>query len=636
MKISRNWLLKEYFETLPSAEELADKLTFHAFEIEETVPVGDDTVIDVKVTPNRGHDALCHRGIAKELAVILNLPLKSDPLRGQAILEPKTEKLSVEIADPNLCYRFSAALVEGVKIGPSPEWLKSALETIGQRSINNVVDATNYVMFNLGQPLHAFDADKLSGDKKKIVVRVAPEGEKFMALDNKEYSASGKDLFITDGNSGALLGTAGVKGGKIAEVDVATTNLVLEAANFNGVSVRKTSQRFKLRTDASVRFENEISPELTAYGLKSVVDLILSIAGGTLEGYVDVYPEHVNQVKVSVTLDHINSRLGLSISNSEVEDILKRFDFFYQKNGETFVVTIPFERWDLRIKEDLIEEIGRIYGYEKIEPVVPSAQKPAGINKRFFYADKIRKFLLERGFSEVYTTSFRDAGSVELANAVASDKNFLRQNLSENLKEALTRNSVNAPLLNLSSVNIFEIGTIFNEEKEVYSLAFGSWMGEGGKKENAAKAFVEETKVELEKLLGVALSGSMTSAIFEADLGALLGKLPDPVDYENLELKISEATYKPFSQYPFILRDIAVWVPTSVTQGELEAMIRGEAGELLVRLDHFDSFEKEGKVSHAFHLVFQSYERTLSDSEINEVMQKIVSKLESNQDFKVR
>lgn len=641
MKISRNWLLKEYFETLPSAEELADKLTFHAFEIEEIVSTGDDTVIDVKVTPNRGHDALCHRGIAKELSVILGQPLKVDPLRTEAHLEPKTDVFTAEIANPSLCGRFSAAGVSGVKIGPSPEWLKVALESIGQRSINNVVDATNYVMFNLGQPLHAFDADRLSGDKKKIVVKVAAEGEKFVALDDKEYAASGKDLFITDGNSGALLGTAGVKGGKTAEVDAGTTNLILEAANFNGVSVRKTSQRFKLRTDASIRFENEISPELTAYGLSAVVALIREITGGELQGYVDVYPKKVDPVSISVTLSQINARLGLSMSEEEVSDILDRFGFPVKKDGETFVVEVPFERLDVRIKEDLIEEVGRIYGYEKITPVVPSPQKPAGINKRFYYAEKIRKFLLERGFSEVYTSSFRGEGNVELASAVASDKNFLRQNLTKNLADVLTRNFHNAPLLGLSSVNVFEIGTVFDGKKEIYTLAFASWMGEGGKREGAAKAYLAETKTELEEVLGTNLGVQLPSyggTAFEADFGSLLSSFPDPVAYENLELKTSEVAYKPFSQYPFILRDIALWVPANlgVELPSVEAAIRGEAGALLVRLDHFDSFEKEGKVSHAFHLVFQSFDRTLSDSEINEVMQKVVSKLESNQDFKVR
>lgn len=638
MKVSRNWLQKYFNESLPEAQMLADRLTFHAFEIEEIIPQGDDAIIDVKVTPNRGHDALCHRGIVKEISVITEQTLTHDPLREIVALEPKTNELVAEIEDSQLCRRFSAAVITGVKVGPSPEWLKSALEAIGQRSINNIVDATNYVMFDLGQPLHAFDADKLTATegKRKLSVKTAPEGSVFTALDGKEYTATGRDLFVTDGNSGALLGIAGVKGGKAAELTDATTTIVLEAANFAGVSVRKTSQRFKLRTDASVRFENEISAELTAYGLKAVVDLILELSPGEFKGFVDVYPQKSEPVQVSISLEQINAYLDLAITHEDVSDILGRFGFEFKDAGEVFTVEIPFERLDLRIKEDLIEEIGRIYGYGKIQPVAPSVQKPSGINKRFYYAEKVRGFLLERGFSEVYTSSFRDIGSVELANALASDKNFLRQNLTQNLAGALKLNGVNAPFLGLTAVNIFEIGTVFDGDKEIYALGFASWMGEGSKKENSAKIFIEETKAELEKILGLTVMGVATGTVFETDLGSLLGQLPDPKAYENLEVRLTDSIYKPFSSYPFMLRDIALWVPSQVAQGVIETIIRSEAGELLVRLDHFDSFEKEGQVSHAFHLVFQSYDRTLSDMEINGVMEKVVAKLESNEGWKVR
>lgn len=637
MKISRNWLQRFFASPLPKAEELAHALTFHAFEIEEVVAVGDDTIIDVKVTPNRGHDCLCHRGIAKELSVILSQPLNDDPLRSDNQLSPQTTALHVEIVDANRCKRFSAALVSSVKVGPSPAWLKAQLEAIGQRSINNIVDATNFVMFNLGQPLHAFDADKLTEKegKRSIVVRVASSAENITTLDGKQYSLTSEDLLITDGHSKAPLGIAGVKGGKQAEVTSATTNLIIEAANFDRTSVRKTSQRLKLRTDASQRFENEISPELTAYGLQAVVSLILEIANGKVEGYVDLYPIKEPLSEVTVTLEQINGLLGTAIIDEEVQGIFKRFGFVFKADEAAYEVQIPFERLDLTIPEDLIEEVGRIYGYEKIVPITPKPTKAAALNKRFFYAEKIRHFLLKKGFSEVYTSSFRNQGSIELANAVALDKNFLRADLSLGLNDALSKNANNMSLLGLSSINLFEMGTVFNQPgEEIYALGLASWMGDSAKKKTEAAVFIQGVKGELERVLGAPLKGGKDT-IFETNLGVVIDSLPEPEGYE-FEGHIPENVYRPFSLYPFVLRDIALWVPSAAPQEDVIAVIKKEAGELLVRVDNFDTFEKEGKVSYAFHLVFQSNEKTLSDDEINVLMQKVVSALESQSDWKVR
>lgn len=624
MKVSRAWL-QTYFDTeLPAAEMLADALTFHAFEIEEVISAGEDSIIDVKVTPNRGHDCLCHRGIAKELSVILKLPLKSDPFSSPPALPLEAKELEVEIADPKLCRRFTAAVIQNVTIGPSPAWLQNFLQALGQRSINNVVDATNYVMFNLGQPLHAFDADKLTlqNGKRKILVRTAKGGESFTALDGKQYVPTEKDLFITDGHNGALLGIAGVKGGKLAEVDSHTKNLVIEAANFDRTSIRKTSQRLKLRTDASQRFENEISPELTAYGLKAVADLITKIAGGEAVGFVDVYPNKQELSPVSIALKDVNGLLGTAINAAEMVDIFKRFGFIFTEEKEVFLVTPPFERLDLVIKEDLVEEVGRIHGYANIQPRTPELTETASLNKRFFYSEKIRDFLLSKGFSEVYTSSFRNEGAIELANAVASDKNFLRKDLHANITEVLAKNAYNAPLLGLNGVRVFEIGAIFPKDGEVYALAFGSWEGESAKKEKEATNCVTSIAKELGELLGITLEAK-EDRIFEIDLGSLIEKLPDPVSYTHLEISSSSISYKPFSPYPFALRDIALWAARGTTKEEIASVIKASAGELLVRLDHFDSFEKGEKVSHAFHLVFQSQEKTLSDEEVTVYMNSV-------------
>ena len=254
MKVSLSWL-QTYFDTpLPKAEEISDALTFHAFEIEESS--GD--MLDVKVLPNRAADCLCHCGLAKELSAILDISLKSDPLRDLLPKFPKTDVLTVTIEDPKKCLRYMGAVVKGVKVGPSPAWLKKALETVGQRSINNIVDATNYVMLNIGQPLHAFDAAKLTqkDGKYAIGVRNAKEGEMFTTLSNETFTLKSNVLLITDANVDSAIGIAGIKGGKAAEVTANTTDIIIESANFDGTTTRRAAQTLKLFTDASVRFQN--------------------------------------------------------------------------------------------------------------------------------------------------------------------------------------------------------------------------------------------------------------------------------------------------------------------------------------------------------------------------------------------
>src|SRR3989344_4100921 len=342
MKISRNWLQTFFNAPLPDARALSDALTFHAFEIESV----ENDVLDVKVTPNRGHDCLSHRGIAKEISAILNIPMKSDPLRDAASLVPKTVSVSVAIDTP-LCARYIAGFIRGVKVGPSPDWLRAHLESIDQKSINNVVDAANFIMFNLGQPLHAFDASKLKekGGQYSISIRTAGKGEKITTLDGKEFSLSESMLVITDGNSDKAIGIAGVKGGKSAEVSEATTEIILESANFDGVSVRKTAQALKLRTDASQRFEQGISPELAVYGMQAVADLILKVAGGESVGFADEYPTPQEKKQVSVSVVQVNEILGTALGEKDIADTLARLGLPFELKGEQFTVSVPFERF---------------------------------------------------------------------------------------------------------------------------------------------------------------------------------------------------------------------------------------------------------------------------------------------------
>ena len=595
--------MQTFFDSpLPSAEDLSNALTFHAFEIEgiENVRVRnsnmEDQALDVKVTPNRGHDALSHRGIAKEISAILKIPMRVDPLRENppdgGSLEPRTDTIKVTVEDPMLCPRFTGAYIKGVRVGPSPEWLKTALESIGQQSINNIVDATNFIMFSLGQPLHAFDAAKLTAKRNSwaLNIRLARKGETLVGLDDKEYSLSPSMLIIEDANAGTVVSIAGIKGGKPTCIDESTTDIFLEAANWDGVTVRRTSQALKLRTDASDRFQQVISPELAAYGIRAAKDLIVELAGGAIVGYVDEYPQPQLIRQITITTARINALLGTILNDEEVVDAFERLGLPFEKKGGEFVVTSPFERLDLMIPEDLVEEVARIIGYEKIPTTeLPEFQKKPDINQNFAATEKVREELVSKGYSEVYTSVFADEGERAVSNKVGGERPYLRATLLGGLREAEVRNARNKELLGLRNIKLFEIGTVW----------------QGGKEK---------------MVLGVADDEGIHESELVSD-----GKAKR---YEAYPISKADR-FTPFSKYPFIVRDIAMWVPQGPDAiSEVLTIFAQEGGLLLRHVELFDQFKKDDRISYAFHLVFQSFEKTLTDAEANEVMTRITTDVE--------
>lgn len=615
MKISRNWLQTFFDAPLPDVRTLSDALTFHAFEIESIENVRltksniEDAVLDVKVTPNRGHDCLSHRGIAKELSAILGIPLAADPLAADprvvlGTIPRTTLGMKVTIENPILCSRYIAGLIRGVKIGPSPDWLRESLEAIGQKSINNVVDAANFVMLNIGQPMHVFDCQRLTltaesrrtnaedrrtfDPKIKIQIRNARKDEKITTLDDKEYELSESTLVIADGNSGKPIAIAGVKGGKSAEVTEATTDIILEAANFNGVSVRKTARALQLRTEAAVRFEQGISAELAAFGMKNCADLILKIACGTIEGFVEQYPEKQKEKEVAITVYQINRILGMELKDGEIAAAFTRLGFAFKQASEKFTVSPPFERLDLAIPEDLAEEVGRIIGYEKIPETELSAMPaPPPINKNFYTAEDVREKLISQGYSEVYTSVFSDKGERAVLNKAGGERPYLRADLIDGLKQAVEKNLPNEDILGIKEVKLFEIGTVWKM---------------GGE----------------EIVVGIADENESS----QIPLNKYSSELPEPEHYEDHPLASPER-YKPFSRFPFIVRDIALWVPAITREADVEKLVKENAGDLLVRAQLFDRFKKETRLSLAFRLIFQSFERTLTDAEANAIMENI-------------
>lgn len=635
MKVSITWLQK-YFDTpLPAVEQLAHELTFHVAEVEEA----EGDLLDVNVLPDRAAYMLSHRGIAKELSAVLDLPLATDPLKEELTSFPETDRLSVSLDEEGKCARYSGALITGVAIGPSPDWLKAALESVGQRSINNVVDATNYVMLDIGQPLHAFDAGKLTAREGAyaIQVRASNEGESITTLTGEDYELPEGTLLIADANaSGLALGIAGVKGGIQAAVTERTTDIVIEAANFDGTQVRKTAQALKLFTDASSRFQNKPSPALVAYGMAHVIELIQKVAGGEVVGVTDVYPHPPEAHTASVSLAKINGVLGSMFSIDDVRSAFNRLGFSYTEVEDGFVVLAPFERGDIILAEDLIEEVGRILGYDRI----PSQELPLmdGIpaQERFRGIEAVRDFLIERGFSEISTPSFAAEGEIELANPLQSDKPYLRATLLPNLKDALTRAAGVAPrvLGPVPFVKLFEIGTVFTKHGEALLLSMGV-VAVGGKPAQAAEALKQNVATLEQDLLQIPAAAHFTldGQMMELNLGKLnLEKLGE--DYAPVS--VQQGSFKPYSLYPSALRDIAVWTPEGTQESEVTNAIIAEAGEFLVRIDLFDQFEKDGRISYAFRLVFESSERTLSDADLGPAMEQVTSALNAKDGWEVR
>lgn len=593
MKISYNWL-KNYIPEVPDPEKLWDIFTYHLCEVESVEKKGDDTIFDINILPNRAHDLLSHQGVARELASLLDIKF-IDPAVKYKIPEFKLTDFKIDI-ESDKCRRYIGRIVRNIKIGPSPEWVVKHLESIGQRSINNIVDATNTVMFDCGQPTHVFDLDKVNN---RLVIRLAKDGEELITLDNKDCKLKSSNLVIADTKN--VLALAGVKGGKITEVDEDTKNIILEVANFDPTSVRKTAQTLNIFTDARKRFENDLSPELAEYGIKELSVLIYEMCPNAIfEDIVDVYPKKQKERKLIFSTEKISKILGLNVEVDEIKAILKRYNFKYTESNGNFDIVVPLMRLDLVIEEDIAEEIGRILGYDKVKGEIPKINFQPKQNETYLKISSARNKLLNDGYSEVMNSTFCNAGEVSVL-ASASDKNFLRTNLTDGLKESIKLNQANALLLGIDKVKIFEIGTVFKKGGEEMRVAYGD---KKGIKEMKLEEFVREKVLPLES------------------------------PRQDLE---EHKTFKMWSLFPFIARDIAVWVPQEVKSEEVANIIKENVGEMVVRgPELFDEFKKDGKISYAFRLVFQSYERTLNDQEVNDIMTKINDKIKENVDWQVR
>ncbi len=597
MKISYNWLQNYFEEKLPEPSVIADGIIFHSFEVEDTDVTDTDTVFDIKVLPDRAHDCLSHFGIAKEVSAIFDLKIKDKIYKK---FEPKQTNLEIKVEDDK-CLRYMGRVVNDIKVGESPLWLKEKLNIIGQKSINNIVDAANFVMFDLGQPIHCFDLDKL--ESKKLIIRNGKIGEKITTLDKKEIDLDDSILVIADEIN--PLAIAGIKGGTKAEVDSNTKNIVIEVANFNPITTRKTSKKINILTDAVKRYENELSPELCTDVMDAISDLIYTLVGGEVEDIIDIYPKKPEQNIINISVNYINKRLGSSFSKEEIESIWNKLNFKYTEKDSEFIITIPYLRIDLTGPHDLTEEVIRLLGYDRLEGKLPEIKLEKKVNEVYYKMLFARNHLLSQGYSEVMTYVFRDKGELEVL-ASTLNKKFIRSNITDGLKESIKLNILNTPLLDVNNIKVFEIGTIFLKNNEEMHVAYGD-----------KKGVVEMTLDEY------FLKNSSEEVI-------------NNLSYDNFIKFISHQEnnnrkeFKTWSVYPFISRDIAVWVPKDSDENELIKIYKEYGGELLVcEPRKFDEFTKDTQTSYAYRLVFQSHERTLKDDEINPIMEKINIKISS-------
>lgn len=616
MKISYNWL-KWYLPELesklseagvpelPPAEKLWDVFTFHLCEVESMDKTEDgDTIFDINILPNRAHDLLSHQGVAQELSALCDIPFNS-PVEMYKIPESKPTELMVKI-ESDKCRRYIGRIVRNVKVGPSPDWVVKHLESIGQKSINNVVDATNIVMFDCGNPTHVFDAKKVG---EKIVIKEVDSESKISLLGGEEKVLEKGDLTIQDGK-GSLLAIAGVKGGAYAEVENTTTDIILEVANFDPVSTRKTGRRLALFTDALKRFENDLSPVRAEYAMTELSALIAEMCPeAEFEEIIDVFPDKnkwETKRKIEVGSDYINSKLGTNFSVEEIENVWKRMKFGYEKDGGNFLIEVPLLRLDLEGPHDFVEEVGRVLGFEKVEGILPKIGFSPNINHSYAKYILTKKKFIEKGFKEVMTYSLVKKGKVELAYA-PKGKEAMRKDLATLLKESYELNKTNAPLFeeDAKKLKIFEIGDVYPKEgEEVTNVAF---IENGNVTEMSLEEFIKEDITGYENIL-------------------------DDLDYQNYKNLFIQ-----WSLFPFITRDVSVWGAEDKSSDVIENIIKDNLDDnVVVGPTLIDSFSKDGRESYTFRLVFQSKDRTLTDEEIAPTMDKIYKVLSSEKGVEIR
>ena len=659
MKLPIEWL-REFIQTPLGDEALAAKLTMAGLEVEETTASDDGPVFHTKVTPNRG-DWMSVIGTAREAAAALDLPLGWSPAPLPDEDADIKRWVGVRVENATLCPRYAGKLIRNVVFRPSPDWMQKRLVAAGMRPLNVVVDITNYVMLEMGQPLHAFDYATLPDGQ--IVVRPARPGEMLTTLDGVERALAPEMLVICDRDK--PVGIAGVMGGADTEVSETTQHIFLESACFDPGSIRRTSKSLGLTTEASYRYERSVDPELAPAALERACDLLAELAGGEVVlGRIDLYPFHVSARALTLRPARTNAILGTRLEEATIVHSLRRLGLVVDASGEPLKVSVPPFRPDLTSEIDLIEEVGRMIGYETLPETLPPARGGGGGDaSQGVLAARLRTILIGLGLSEALTHSLaapspfedprEEVRRVTIRQALSAELSGLRQSLVPNLLDALARNGRQRQ----TSVQLFEVGKVFSrgevageymETRHVAGVLTGpdtDFFTAKGLVESLAAAlhlpglaFAADTRPQMHpaRCAAISLPGKVIGYVAELDPDAVKDYLDVPATVGRIAVFELDADallpalqqthrYKLLPRYPAVSRDIAALVNDSVPYALLETTAREAADSALteaIGLQSVYTGERvpAGKKSVALRLTFRAADRTLTDAEVDAQM----------------
>ena len=644
------------------------------------VDVLGDAVLDAEVTPNRP-DCLSILGIAREVGAITGAPVSEPDAAYREDGPPIADRVTVEIDDPELCPRYTAGLVEGIRVGPSPEWLQDALARAGQRAINNIVDITNFVMLEYGQPMHAFDFDKVADGT--IIVRQARSGERLATLDEETHDLRPPMLAIADPSGPVAL--AGVVGGVDSSVTEATTSVLLESASFDPTNTHRTKRAIGNGTEASYRFERGIRADLAPRALRRAIGLILDDAGGTAAaGIVDAYPGRFDAPELRVTGARLRKVLGVDLPADKIQGVLESLGFQVRGEGDELVVTAPYWRSDIRIEDDVIEEVARIVGYDDIPTTAMATGIPHHSPKPFEgLRERVRDALAAAGLQEVLTYSLTDRETLgmvngldgiddplELANPMSRELQALRTSLRGNMLKTLR---ANRRMSRGEGLRLFEIGRVFipkeearerdlpDERQMVVGAMSGprfpaSWLAQQVEMDfydakGALEAMLSDTGIEAAfepgedaimhpgKTARLVVDGKQVGVVGEVHPSTLQGfDLEDSavamfeIDLQALFEAVSTgpAAYVPVSRFPQAERDIALIVDEGASSASIQQII--DRHKLVASSEPFDTYTGEGvpagKKSVAYRVVFQSEKATLTSEAVDRAQGDILRQLQ--------
>ena len=672
MRVSFDWL-KDFMEVKMDAAKAQGFLTMSGLEITAVTDIEGDHVMEIEVTPNRP-DCLSILGIARELSAASGVSIKLPDSVKKNFMKKGHSKGSVkiEIMDKNACPRYVGCIMKNVKVGPSPKWLVQRLNAMGVRSVNNIVDITNYVLFELGQPLHAFDLDKL--EQKRIIVRRAKKGESIVTIDGVNRPLDPNILVIADGVKPVAV--AGIMGGKDTEITESTRNILIESACFDPVVIRKACRQLALASESSYRFERGVDQGMIFASSARAEELVKEIAGARVVGTPsDAGAKLEKEKEVTLDLDEVQRILGIKVAAEDIKEIFKRLHLNPVRKKDMITVTVPSYRADLSKDIDLIEEVARLYGYDKVPSRLPlfTPHKTYQLEKKTASIEnEIRKILCSLGLNEIMTYALTSAGAVEclgitaenlvrLKNPMSSQQEIMRPSLLSEMLETLNwnlnRKNALLQLFELNKVYIMNKATGQAEEMMHLSIGMcGSKPGNWKEKPRDMDFFDLKGVIEIlldsvgvrdyriEKTQHPSLKENMSVNIvvnnkpcgvfgevkedvarkFDIKRKAYAAEIP--ID-ELLSLANLKKTFTALPKYPSVKRDIAILVDDVINASNIYSVIKEEARELVRSVDVFDLYKgqqiQEGKKSLAYTIEYRSDERTLNDKEVNELHKKV-------------